>query len=149
MTGVTGPTGPTVTANNLSAASTTIRSVPFLGVIPVSDVTSNGSAIKNNNGVITLAPNQTYSVNYNSVAFNSSIGTASAALALNGTALANIIPGTQSSQTGGAPNAQTNLSGGTIISTGGTSATVQLINSTIGFPSMNYQTTAVNVVKLA
>lgn len=63
---MTGPTGPTVSANNLFGyLSTDISNVPSGTRVPFDQVTTNGTAITNlGAGIYGLQPNQTYEVSY-------------------------------------------------------------------------------------
>ena len=133
-----------MTANNLGTASAPPTSVAQGAAIPLgSNLTLNGTAITHTAGSpnIGLAPNQTYSIQYNANGI-SSTGGFSASLALDG---ANI----QSSQgnTNGTGGTQVSVSGGAIISTGAAASTLTLINSGIG--NTTYAATSVNVIKLA
>jgi hypothetical protein len=147
---VTGPTGPTVTANNLSTGNNTPggQNVAMFAALDLgTTITQNGTAIQRSGTTdITLAANQTYSICYNTSAILASVagvGQASAALSLNGVQIA----GTQSNAQGTAGN-QTNLSACTIISTT-TASTIQLINATNFAPSVTFFNTGVNAIKLA
>ncbi|MFB5677451.1 hypothetical protein ACE3NQ_29160 [Paenibacillus terreus] len=137
MTGVTGPTGPTVTANYLAAGRVgpdpAINPVPPGGIISLATFDENGNAISNNNGSITLAPNQTFSVVYKT----NNTDPGSAILRLNGTNI-------------GGSNAQGpagTLAGNTIVSTGALGGTLTLNN--FGPATNTFGSTTVSVIKLA
>ncbi|MFB5269960.1 hypothetical protein ACE41H_24695 [Paenibacillus enshidis] len=149
MTGVTGPTGPTVTANNLVAGitdATVGQLVPNGGIVPLGTFDQNGNAIMNTNGNITLAPNQTYSVVYKAnVGSQGNSSSVSVGLYQNGS----LVPGNNSvgSVTIGV-NASQTLSGNTIITTDATADIINLRNTSGGNTEF-FGATSISVIKLA
>ncbi|MFB5269984.1 hypothetical protein ACE41H_24820 [Paenibacillus enshidis] len=141
MTGVTGPTGPAVTANNLMMFGTSPGTIPNATVPVTVRVHQDGTAISPGvQGTINLAANQTYYVDYRTNA--NSTGNVAAALELDGG------PG---SVTGSNAVATSNgitqvLAGSAIISTGATAGNLRLRND--GPLTSNFGSTAINVIKL-
>jgi hypothetical protein len=144
VTGVTGPTGPTVTANNLNAASGAAVSVPHNSPLPVTTQVSNGTAITNNNGIFTLAANQTYFVDYQADATVPPMSTAAVILQLNGAP----IPGSggQLFNNSTAAVATGSVAGSTIVQTGTLPGTLSLVNNT--GTSVQFGGTSVSIVKI-
>ncbi|MDP4099110.1 hypothetical protein OIN60_20525 [Paenibacillus sp. P96] len=140
MTGVTGPTGPTVTQNNMFAAHNTVETLAPNAVIDMLFYQQNGTAITQGpNGSITLAPNQQYYVDYRANATGP--GTAGAGLYLNGVFIQNTNSQAVSN------NNQVTLSGNTIIRTAGSSTDLDLRSLSSG--NTIYGNSTISVIKLA
>ncbi|MFB5269870.1 hypothetical protein ACE41H_24245 [Paenibacillus enshidis] len=100
MTGVTGPTGPTVTANNIQVVNGTPQTKTpgqLLNLGPSPNI-QNGSAITyNGSDTITLAPNQIYQACYSVTAVTNSTGQVFVGLAGvggSGSSANGLVPGT-------------------------------------------------------
>jgi hypothetical protein len=147
---VTGPTGPTVTANNLLAGNPAGNFITIQPntIVPVDTFRQNGTAITETNGRITLSPNQQYYVDYKANISNvtPTAGTQSgAALFLNGA----VIDGSNSFMYFPTSNVMMagTLSGNTIITTGSGSNILDL--RSVGVDPLVYGSTSVSVIKLA
>ncbi|MDP4099124.1 hypothetical protein OIN60_20600 [Paenibacillus sp. P96] len=141
MTGITGPTGPTVTANNLMGITSGAGNVGLAAgqIIPVPTITEqNGTAITPGpGGTFNLAANQTYYVDYRTNA--NSPGTVAAALTLNGAGIA----GTNAVATS---NTITQVLAGSAIFTTAVASNLALISGTA---ASNFGSTSVTIIKLA
>ncbi|MDP4099389.1 hypothetical protein OIN60_21975 [Paenibacillus sp. P96] len=141
---MTGPTGPTVTANNLVAGITSAGTPEFVlagGIVPLDTFLQNGTAITNTNGNITLAPNQTYYVDYKVNVGTTTVTGVSVAVFLNGT----IVPGTNTADFTNPPFTTT-LAGNTIVNTGAGANILNIVNTG---SSATFGATSVSVIKLA
>ncbi|MFB5764057.1 hypothetical protein [Paenibacillus medicaginis] len=148
-TGMTGPTAPAVTANYLQDTAAPFATNSATAVtLPLTNVVQNGTAITQNaNGTIHLAPNQTYSVDYNVTAMVPPGSNGGASMTFNG----GLIPGTPStfSNPTGALTFRANLSAGAIIESGASGGDLVLKVNSSNFGTSTFDFTSVNVIKIA
>lgn len=120
---MTGPTGPTVTANFQSLSGGTFTA-STLAVFPLTGVTGEGTAITvNPDGTLNLAPNQAYYVDFSMDARMPAGSSASANLSVDG----NVVPGSGVGITNSSSTPVTeSFAGSAIVRTGGTAGTLAL-----------------------
>ncbi|MFB5677460.1 hypothetical protein [Paenibacillus terreus] len=152
MTGVTGPTGPTVTANNLSAYLVNrVNGVNNGATIIFPNIlTNSGTAIQYDptTGIVSLAPNQTYEATYLARPITSPSGEAGAGLYLNGNVINGSVARVQPVPGASVPDGITNLSSTVIFQTTSPS-TLDLRSINLSGEPNDFLSANINVVKLA
>ncbi|MFB5677448.1 hypothetical protein ACE3NQ_29175 [Paenibacillus terreus] len=146
MTGVTGPTGPTVTANYQSLTGGDVTATTQQ-LYPLTGITSEGTAITlNPNGTLNLAPNQAYYVDFSMDARIPAGSAASANLTLDGNGVAGSGVGLNNS--GSTVTIVGSLAGSSIVRTGATAGTLAL-NVQSGPQASSFNTPTFSVFKIA